>query len=153
TLTPLSVQNEKPGAKDKHIPDRKAAGLYLLVRPTGHKSYYKMARYDGHQFKTTFPITMTLAAVRKAAAQLDFDIANGIDPRKKKKDEQAKAEALRADTFPAVCEEYAVQKREDKNGKPLRTMQPRIRMLRRHAFPTFKGRPISSIRRIEIVRL
>ena len=49
-LTDKAVQNAQPGPKRKEIPDAAMPGLYLLLQPTGAKSWAYRFRFGG---KTT----------------------------------------------------------------------------------------------------
>ena len=52
-LTDKAVENEKPGPKRKEVPDAAMPGLYLLVQPSGAKSWAYRFRFGGKTRKLT----------------------------------------------------------------------------------------------------
>jgi integrase len=150
-LTPISIENMKAGATRREIPDGKSRGLYLVVQPSGRKSFALRYRRptDGKPAKLTIGNgSMTLATARRAAAEAFYEVEQGRDPAAAKGIAKAKAAAAAADTLQAICEEYL--KRE---GKRLRTADWREKVLSRLVYPKLGSRPIIEIRRTEVVRL
>jgi hypothetical protein len=62
-LTDISIRNLKPRATRREVPD--GNGLYVIVQPSGKKSYAVRYRYAGKPRKVTFPGTLTLKAARR----------------------------------------------------------------------------------------
>ncbi len=90
-LTDKAVQNEKPGPKRKEVPDAAMPGLYLLVQPSGAKSWAYRYRFSGKTRKLTlgrYP-KVALAGARRLAREAELEIRQGKDPA------QAKAAAQR----------------------------------------------------------
>src|SRR5262249_32497377 len=148
-LTAKAIENLKPAAVRREISDR-ANGLFLVVQPSGHKSWAVRCRLDGKPAKLTigdWPV-LTLAAARKSAAAIMHEGAEGHDPRKAKAEAAIKAAAAKANTVAAVCENYL--RRE---GGRLRTFDQRVSTLKRLIYPKIGTRPIGSIKRSEIVTL
>lgn len=145
-LTDLAIRNLKPSAARREIPDR--GGLYVVVQPSGVKSFAVRYRFNKEPRKLTLQTGVTLAQARKLAADAMYDVAKGIDPGEAKKTAQAKAAAAAKDTLRAICEEY--QKRD---GKTLRTADVRASNLERLVYPALGSRQIDGIKRSEIVRL
>jgi integrase len=148
-LTAKSVENIKPGPVRREISDN-GSGLYLILQPSGHRSWALRFRVDRRPIKMTLGQWpgMTLADARKAAADAQHELARGNNPAKARADAKIKADAARANTLTAICENYL--KRE---GGKLRTLDQRVSILRRLIYPTLGDRPIDSIKRSEIVRL
>ena len=71
----------------------------------------------------------------------------GYGPGQAKADAKIKADAAKADTVTAICENYL--KRE---GGKLRTFDQRVSILKRQVYPALGSRPIGEIKRSEIVR-
>lgn len=111
-LTIKAVENAKPGASRREIPDGAVVGHYLVVQPSGAKSWALRYRFDGKPRKLTIgsvllkregdevaelPLgqPMTLIEARRAARQALQTIAEGRDPCETK--QEAKA-ARKADT-------------------------------------------------------
>lgn len=75
-LTALSVKNAKPGRHGDGV------GLYLLVKPTGAKSWLLRVQMDGKRRDIGLGSTaaLTLAEAREKAAELRKHALNGRDP-------------------------------------------------------------------------
>jgi integrase len=147
-LTDLAIRNLKPGPARREIPDR--GGLYVVLQPSGHRSFAVRYRLGGVPKKHTlgnFP-GLTLAAARKLASDAIYDVARGIDPSEAKKTAQAKAAVAAKDTLQAICEEY-----QRRDGKNLRTAKVRAGNLQRMVYPVLGSRQIDGIKRSEIIRL
>ena len=106
TLTPVTVRNAKPGPDRKEIPDHGCRGLYLVVQPSGVKSWVFRYRFAGKPKKLTIgPVYLgadepeqamldqanTLAAARKLAGEAALQVAKGIDPARAKIREREEA--------------------------------------------------------------
>ena len=151
-LTAKAIENIKAGPVRREIPDAGCAGLYLISQPSGARSWAVRYRFNGKPAKLTlgpWP-AMTLAAAREAAVTAQRELERGNNPAKAKADAKIKADAAKADTVTAICENY--MKRE---GGKLRTstLGQRESIFRRLVYPTLGDRPIDSIKRSEIVRL
>lgn len=87
-LTSKAVEAAKPDpAKRLEIPDSALSGLYLVVQPSGVKSWALRYRFAGRPNKLTlgrWPI-MGIAEARTAAAQAIDQVENGADPSAAKK--------------------------------------------------------------------
>jgi integrase len=140
-LTPISVRNRKPGASRQEVPDPGCKGLYLVVQPTGVKSWAIRYRFAGKPQKLTLgPVylgddepeepaidqALTLAGARKLAGEAALNVAKGVDPGKlKKREKQAarqraeNAELADRDTVEAVArlyiERYAKAKTKERS--------------------------------------
>lgn len=88
TLTTKGIDALKPDPdKRLEIPDPGLAGLYLVVQPTGAKSWALRYRFAGKPAKLTlgrWPV-MTLAAARKAAGAAIDAVEHGNNPAAEKK--------------------------------------------------------------------
>ena len=147
-LTDLAIRNLKPQAHRYEIPDPGARALYVVVHPTGRKSYVVRYRFGGGFRKLTLQSGVSLAAARKLASHAMHELALGNDPTEQKKEDKRKAKNAAANTLAAVCAEYT--KRE--LGK-LRSAKDRARYLNKVILPALGTRQIDSIRRSEVVRL
>jgi integrase len=167
TLTALQVQNSKParqgGVKVRaEYPDGGCKGLYLVVQPSGARSWAVRYRYAGQPRKLTLGNAivlgagepdpgngaLTLAAARKAASDALHRVAQGFDPGAEKLAQQKEKATTIAESFQAVAEDCF--KRE---AKKLRSAPRQLANLARLAFPVLGARPVASIRRSDIVRL
>jgi integrase len=151
-LTAVAIEKMRPRPYRFEVGDGRAQGLRLLVSPNGHKSFIVRFRFGGRPKKYTIgPVTIGLKAARSEAARVIFDVARGVDPtavkREAKAEQRREADAVR-DTFRGVAERFL-----QLEGPKLRSADERRRTLERLVYPTLGSRPISDIRRSEIVRL
>ena len=147
-LTDISVRNLKAGPKRREVPDPGARGLYVIVQPSGKKSFAVRYRFAGKPRKLTLKSGISLAAARKEAADALYAVEKGNDPGAVKRLVKQEQQLAAENTLRAVADEYL--KRE---GKRLRTADWRRRVLERLVYPTLGDRPIGDIRRSEIARL
>jgi integrase len=165
-LTPLVVGNTKPGRARREIPDGGCRGLYLIVQPTGSKSWAVRYRLAGKPDKLTLgPVLhlergereperpgigapLSLAAARKLAAETLHQVELGHDPQGAKKAGRLVAQAAAADTFQAIAETYLARE-----GNGLRTADRRRADLERLVYPVMGSRPIGDIKRSEVNQL
>ena len=129
-LTDLGVRHLEPRGKRYEIPDPGARGLYVVVHPSGRKSFCVRYRFAGQPKKLTLQAGVSLAAARKLAADAMHELTQGRDPSEAKKAAKTKAAAAAINTVQFVCEEYF--KRE--HGK-LRTAKTREATLHQLVFP------------------
>jgi integrase len=148
-LTDVSVRNLKPGPKRREVPDGGCRGLRLVIQPSGAKSYALRYRYRGRMTKLTFgDVALGLAAARKLAADALFQLAQGVDPSEAKRQaKQAQAAAI-TDSFRDITERYMALE-----GQRLRSVKSRQSILDRLVLPRLGDRPISAIRRSEIMKV
>jgi integrase len=147
-LTNLSVANLKPGCVRREVPDPGQRGLYVLVQPTGAKSFAVRYRFGGRSRKLTLGAGIELAAARKLAADALFEVSQGRDPAVAKARRREEQRVAAADTLAAVTAEYFKHK-----CAKVRDAAARERTLARLVLPTLGARPIGEIRRKEIARL
>ena len=148
-LTAKTIENLRPRPQRREISDG-GSGLWLVLQPSGAKSWAVRYRYDGRPAKLTLGSwpALTLAAARKNAADALHELAQGRDPVATRKAAKRDAAAAKANTLAAVVAEYL--KRE---GGKLRTLDQRVSILNRLILPVLGTRPIEDIKRSEIVRL
>jgi hypothetical protein len=118
-LTQAAITKLKPTSKRRRVRDGGAKSLYLLIQPTGSKSWAMFFRDPGGgPIKVTLgPLDasgrkaegnpeiskpLTLTAARKLAAQINHDRALGVDFKKKR------PEASQA--FGQACRDYVVER-------------------------------------------
>jgi integrase len=159
-LTDFAIKNLKPGPVRREIPDPSCAGLYLIVQPSGHKSFAARFRFQGKPKKLSLG-TISLAAARKAATAALHEAKEGRDPTVAKHEAKAERRAVEANTFRFITERYMALvcgMRRDADGKVtfggnIRTAPRQLRDLERAIFPTLGHRPVVEIKRSEIVAL
>ena len=176
-LTDIAIRNMKPGPARREIPDG-GNGLYLVLQPSGARSFALRFRRDGRPTKFTLGTwfvgsaqeapepkiggALMLAGARKLAAEAMIQIGKGTDPVASKRQAKEERRAAKANTFQAVAEEYLKRvcgMRIDAKGNVTfdlskkRTGRERHLMLKRLVYPMIGDRPIAEIRRREIVHL
>jgi len=140
-LTAITVAKLKRLAKRYEVPDLGQRGLYLVVFPSGQRSFIVRYRFGGRKRKLTLG-HVDLAAARKLAADALFEVSQGRDPALAKKAAKEKAASADANTVKAVCEKYLAH-----DGKELRTAADRHATLERLVYPEIGRLPINSLRR------
>ena len=159
-LTDLAIKNLKPGPVRREIPDPGCAGLYLIVQPSGHKSFAARFRFQGKPKKLSLG-TVPLAVARIEAAKALKAAKEGRDPSAAKQEAKAERRTVEANTFRFVAERYmtlvAGMRRDGGDkvtfGGNIRTAPRQLRDLERAIFPTLGHRPVTEIKRSEIVAL
>lgn len=147
-LTDIAIKNLKARETRREIPDPGCAGLYLVLQPSGSRSWAVRYRHQGKPRKLTLSGGLTLAAARKLASDALYDLEKGIDPATAKKETRTRLKAAKADTVQALCENYL--KRE---VAKLRTGAERKRTLERLVYPEIGDVPLADLKRSHIVRL
>jgi integrase len=151
-LTDFAIQNLKPKPHRYEVPDGGCAGLYVIVQPSGRKSFcvrYRFGKGKRSARKLTLEPGLSLAAARKLAAGAKFDVAQGGDPAVKKQMERRHAAGAAANTLAHVVGKYY----QDPRVRVLRSAAHSEAMLRRNVIPVLGSRPVSSIKRSELVTL
>ena len=103
-LTVAAVEKMKGAAARREVPDALVPGLYLIVQPSGRKSWALRYRRQGKPAKHTigsYP-AVELTDARDQARDLLKDLAKGKTPEQSKADRKA-AEPL---TFEALAADY-----------------------------------------------
>jgi len=135
-LTAIAVAKARAGAERREIPDAGCRGLYLVIQPSGHRSWALRYRSRGRPVKFTLgtvlspgaePATapeldtpLSLAAARELATRTLREVQAGHDPAVAKRKRREQQHAALADTFESVAEEFL--RRE---GPRLRTFSQR----------------------------
>jgi hypothetical protein len=135
-LTAIAVAKARAGAERREIPDGGCRGLYLIVQPSGVKSWALRYRSRGRPVKFTLGTVLSpgkepantpaidtplsLAAARELATKTLREVAAGHDPAVAKRKRREEQHAAAADTFASVAEEFL--RRE---GPRLRTFSQR----------------------------
>lgn len=159
-LTDISVRNAKPGRKRQEIPDGGCKGLYLVVHPSGRKSWAVRYRHEGRPRKLTLDGFPSLATARKLAmaAMENPERDPAAEKRAKKIAEKEKAQSRR-DLFPEVVaiylKHYAEGRATRKKAKPKpRTVAETKRLLDKLTAPEVWGaKRIQEIKKRDVIEL
>src|SRR5262245_53047837 len=101
-LTALKVENARPTEKRREIPDKGKPGLFLVIQPSGHKSWCVRYRRlsDKKPRKLVLPGGLvSLATARKLAQQALDQVAEGGDPAAQKQADKRTAREAESETF------------------------------------------------------
>jgi integrase len=161
-LTAISVNRIRAGAERREIPDGGCAGLYLVIQPSGKKSWALRYRSRGRPVKFTLGsllgpgdesatapavgCPLSLHAARELATRTLREVQAGHDPAVAKRRRREEQHAAAADTLQAVCEEFL--RRE---GPRLRTLAQRRSDLELFYKPLGQM-PVPEIKRAQFVR-
>jgi integrase len=150
-LTQRKLELIKIGDKRQEIPDGLVPGLYFICQPSGAKSWAVRYRIHGKtpvkETLGSWP-TLSLTKAREAGRDKVLAAKAGRDPRAERKVARAKAEAGTANTLRNVAETYLAR-----DGKKLRTVDQRRRLLERLVYPMLGGRQVDGITRGELIAL
>ena len=150
-LTAAAVEKIKPDPhKRREIADGLLAGFYLVVQPSGAKSWAVRYRHGGKTRKHTigtYP-AFGLGKARASAEEALRSVAQGIDPATERA--AVKAESRRKpDTVRAVVEEFIERYAKRKN----RSWQETERVLEKEVLSHWGDRDLSSITRRDVLEL
>jgi integrase len=162
-LTAIAVAKARAGSVRREIPDSGCRGLYLIVQPSGVKSW--AARYRSRRRSVKFTlgpvllgaraesaeapqlgVPMSLASARELCARVLREAKAGRDPAAERRKQRELEHAAESDTLQAVSEEFL-----RRVGPSLRTCSQRRADLRLF-YPALGALPISEIRRGQIFR-
>jgi len=152
-LTTKAVEALKPGPSRREVPDPALTGLYLVVQPSGAKSWALRYRYAGKPRKLTlgrWPI-MGVAAARAAASEAIEAVEHGDDPgasKKRAKAERIEAQLSERDRIKTLLEQYAKRHLASlKSGAVVK------RELERHVASQWGDRDIHDIAKRDVIDL
>ena len=140
------------------LPDRGCRGLYLILQPSGSKSWAVRYRHAGKPRKLTLEPepgepSLSLAAARKLAADALHRVENGFDPAKQKRD-KIEASHDAAVTKAADTVEHLAAVFIERYAKPhQRTWRTTEAIFRREILAKWKGRSVHDISREDIENL
>lgn len=117
SLTDAEIRQVKPRLKEFKLGD--SGGLYLLVRPTGTKTWKLKIRTNGREQKITFG-TYPQLSLKEARAMRDeakLEVFRGGDPVRRRREEKIAANLAAGYLFEDIALEY-IEKREAEGLAP-----------------------------------
>lgn len=147
-LSAKQVQHMKPNlGKRFEVPAGPPSGLYVVVHPTGRKSWALRYRWHGRPTKLTFKKSfpeLGLAAARAEAEAALTSLERGIDPSAVKAEEEARE--------PNSVRQVAAEWLERK-VRATRTAAQVERFLNKEILPSWNRKLITEIGRADALRL
>jgi integrase len=141
-LTVKSVEAQRPGGARREIPDAYLTGLYLIVQPTGAKSWAVRYYHGGRSHKYTlgpYPL-FGLKAAREAGGKALRAVAEGHDP--------ATAKKQTAGSIESVVAQF-LERHAKRHYRP-RPLKEAERLLRLYVLGKWRGRKASEISRADV---
>ena len=154
-LTAKKIENIKPGVARQEIPDGGCRGLYLVVQPSGRKSWAVRYRFNGRPKKLTLDGVGSLAEARKAATNALLELELGNDPAGLKFDAKAAEAKAAAELAGDTVDNLVAQFIERYAKKQTRENSWRMtqRIFERFVLPAWHGRIIHDIKRRDVIDL
>lgn len=140
-LTQIGIEKLKASSKRLEVPDAAFSGLYIIIQPSGVKSFAYRFRYAGKTKKLTlgrFP-KISLAEARERAEKAFKQIERGLDPSARNNLPEAFDEAFREFLARHVSQNKSYYEIE--------------RQFNHDFLPIFRSTPINQIRKRDVVRL
>jgi integrase len=148
-LTVKTVEALRPTAERREVPDALLRGLYLVVQPSGSKSWCVRYRLHGQTRKFTLGRhpAIDLKGARELGAKALRAVAEGRDPGREKAD----ARSARIDSVDNVIAEF-LERHVHRSNRP-RTQEETTRIFNLHVLPRWRGRLIRDINRRDVIEL
>lgn len=141
-LTDTACRKAVPGERDQKLAD--AFGLFLLVRPSGHKSWRYKFRFAGKEKQLvigSYPAT-SLKEARQARDSARQMLDAGIDPAAAKQQRKAAASAPVLDSFEAMARVWHKAKAPSLASRYAGQLLDRLEA---DVFPSIGKHPVRSI--------
>ena len=145
-LTDTAIRAAKPSDKNRKLFD--GGGLFLLIAPTGTKSWRLKYRFQGKEKLLTLGLypAVSLKEARERAAEAKKSLAGGKDPSMEKKQDKLRLQT----TFESVAREWH-EKQCPAWSENYRKRT--IDNLVKNAFPYIGNRPIAEITPPEVLTM
>jgi integrase len=150
-LTVKAIENFKPGASRREVPDGDVRGLYLQIFPSGKASWAFRYRFGGRTRKLTIGASpeIGLKDARDLARAAHLQIASGEDPGAAKQAARTATKALPArDMVEKVAAQFLA--RHVKNLAAATRLEVG-RIVAKEILPNFGGRRLSEIKRPDVI--
>jgi len=154
-LTAKSIENIKPGAARREIPDGGCRGLYLIQQPSGRRAWAVRYRFEGKTRKLTLDDVVSLAEARKAATTALRELERGTDPAALKLNTEAQAEKAAAERARDTVDHLATQfiERHAKKNTRLNSWRQTSYIFKNDVLPAWTGRTVHDITRRDVIEL
>jgi integrase len=157
-LTEATLRSLKPEAARREIPDGKVPNLYLVMQPSGARSWALRYRHEGKPRKLTLDGMHGLQEARAWALELGGLVAKGEDPAGAKANARAAQRAERtAAEEPAAADPDSVAavvdlflRRHVARVQNARSAAESRRLLDKFVLPAWRDRKLADIRRRDV---
>ncbi len=152
-LTVRTVETLLPGHVRREVPDGLLPGFYLVIQPSGAKSWAVRYRMEGRPQKMTLGShpRLGLAAARDAAREALRQVAEGRDPRPSKSARPKDDDAIYPVSFSRLVESFLERHVQARNRAS--TAKETERLLRKNALPVWSELEAQSITRRDVINL
>jgi integrase len=150
-LTAKAIENFKPGASRREVPDGDVRGLYLQIFPSGKASWAFRYRFGGRTRKLTIGASpeIGLKDARDLARAAHLQIASGEDPGAAKQAARTATKALPArDMVEKVAAQFLARHVKNLSAATRNEVE---RVVAKEILPTFRGRRLSEIKRPDVI--
>lgn len=146
-FTAKRVETIKAGTSRQELPDARMPGLYLIIQPSGAKSWAVRYRHNGSPRKCTLGSwpRIDLAQARAFAGKALRAAAEGRDPAK----EKSQARDGMDDSVQTLAARF-IETHCKRNNRP-RTAQETERLFNLHILPKWRGRRVQDITKREVI--
>jgi integrase len=142
-FTQISIKKIKPDPTRRlELPDSQVVGLFLIIQPSGKRSWAVRYRLGGKTRKLTLDAFYSLAVARKRARAVLDEVAEGRDPAAEKRARKFFGDVAR--DFLEMHVKVNCRKSYAHDAE---------RMLKKDVLPSWGGRRISDIRRSDVIDL
>jgi integrase len=150
-LTARKVEQARPNpSRRREIPDGGKPGLYLIVQPSGRKSWAVRYRVNGQPRKLTLDGFPGLATARRMAQEALDAVSEGKDPAAEKQASKSQY-GLGSDLFSAVAAEF-VERHAKRNTRPISAHQTEL-FLAKEVLPKWGNKRIQDITKRHVLDL
>lgn len=150
-LTTKAIQTMQPAGIRREIKDDGCRGLYIIIQPSGSRSWAVRYHLDGRVRKATvgtFP-QMGLAEARLAANRIFDQLAAGVDPLEAARQAAEEARRARAQTVGIIAQRYLADCQSRVKPRTFANIASSIRL----AVAAWRDRPIATLQRRDICEL
>ena len=147
-LTQISIAKIRPAATRREVPDAGKPGLYLVIQPSGKKSWAVRYRFRGQSRKYTLPGFPSLPMAHRQAQVVLDQVAEGLDPAAEKRMSAAPSSD---DLFRNVAANFIQRHVKQHNSK--RYGRDVVTMLGKDVLPRWGDRRIQDITKRDVLDL
>ncbi|HDR1022024.1 TPA: tyrosine-type recombinase/integrase [Pasteurella multocida] len=137
---------EKAKAKDKPYTLTDGNGLFLLIMPSGSKTwqfnYYRPITKKRAKFSLGAYPNLTIAQARAKREEYRALLAQGIDPQVHKQEQELKQQAENTNTLLSIAERWKAKKAQEVEAL---TLKKNWRRMEAYLFPIIGNMPVNEI--------